>query len=124
MSVDQPEEPMSELEERKFEEELMRMMRGVDPPAGFAERTMARAAAAAQIPAKVMVMRPRPRPWFSGVIAAALLVGIFTEQAHLRHEREQASNAQTQFEAGMRITDRALEHTQQQLQRAGVRIGD
>ncbi len=121
--MNQPDEPMSNLEEQKFEEELTRMMRRVDPPASFADRTMARAASS--MPAKVIVMRQRPRLWMTGAIAAALVVGIFfTEQTNLRHEHEQAAQAQSQFEAGMRITDRALEHTRQQLQRAGVGIGD
>jgi hypothetical protein len=38
--------------------------------------------------------------------------------------RERAEEAQRQFEAGMRITDAALEHTREQLQRAGVLVGD
>ena len=41
---------------------------------------------------------------------------------HLRHQREQA--AQQQFELAMRITDRTLEHVQQQLSDVGVRFGD
>lgn len=123
--MNQPEEPMSNLEEQKFEEELTRMMRSVDPPAGFADRTMARVVASSKMPAKVIVMKQRPRPWFSGAIAAALLLGVFfAERVHVRREREQAAQAQSQFEAGIRITDRALEHTRQQLQRAGVGVGD
>lgn len=123
--MNQPEEPMKNLEEQKFEEELTRMIRRVDPPAGFADRTIARAVASSKIPAKVIVMRQRPRPWFSGAIAAALLLGLFfAERVHVRREREQAAQAQSQFEAGIRITDRALEHTRQQLRRAGVGVGD
>lgn len=123
--MNQPEEPMKNLEDQKFEEELTRMMRSVDPPAGFADRTIARVVASSKMPAKVIVMRQRLRPWFSGAIAAALLLGLFfTERVHVRHEREQAAQAQSQFEAGIRITDRALEHTRQQLQRAGVGVGD
>ncbi len=123
--MNQPEEQMSDLDEQKFEEELARMMRRVDPPAGFADRTMARAALSPRRPAKVIVLKQRPRLWMSGAIAAALFVGIFfTEQTNLRREREQPAQAQSQFEAGIRITDRALEHTRQQLQRAGVGVGN
>ena len=123
--MNKPEDLKSSLDEQKFEVELVRMMRRVDPPTGFAERVMVRVTAAAQTRTKVMVMRPRSRVWFSGAIAAALLVGIFfTEQTHLRREREQVAQAQSQFEAGIEITDRALEHTRRQLQRAGVGVGD
>jgi len=118
--VNQPEEPFT-----KFEQELTQAMRAVDPPDGFAERVMVRAQASEQPRAKVLAM-PRGLPsWTIGAIAAALLLAVFFgEQTHLRHQREQAEFAQQQFELAMRITDRALEHTQQQLWNAGVRFGD
>jgi hypothetical protein len=67
----------------------------------------------------------RARAWLGGAIAAALLAGVFVgDQVHERRERERADTAQRQFEAGMRITDAALEHTRDQLRRAGVLVGD
>ena len=71
----------------------------------------------------------RARPWISGAIAAALLVGVYTgvytgEQAHQRHQREKAMRAEQQFDEGMRITDATLEHVRLQLQQAGVTAGE
>ena len=37
----------------------------------------------------------------------------------MRHER-QKEQAREEFEVGMQVTDRTLEHVQEQLQRAGV----
>jgi type VI protein secretion system component VasF len=120
MSVNQPEEPFT-----KFERELTQALRAVDPPDGFAERVMARAQTSEQPRAKVIAMPRRLPSWTSGAIAAALLLGVFFGvQIHLRHQREQAQIAQQQFEDGIRITDQALERTRQQLQRAGVLVGD
>jgi len=118
--VNQPEEPFT-----KFERELTQALRAVDPPDGFAERVMARAQTSEQPRAKVIAMPRRLPSWTSGAIAAALLLGVFFGvQIHLRHQREQAQIAQQQFEDGIRITDQALERTRQQLQRAGVLVGD
>jgi len=118
MSVNQPEEWSNE-----FEQELTRAMRGVDPPEGFADRVMVRAHAAGPVRAKVLWMPRRVRMWAGGAVAAALLAGVFFgEEAHLRHQREEA--AQQQFELAMRITGRTLEHVQQQLSDAGVRFGN
>jgi hypothetical protein len=70
-------------------------------------------------------MPARLRLWASGAIAAALLVGVFAgDQLHARHQRERAQLAQQQFEAGVRITDDALEHTREQLAQAGIRFGE
>lgn len=118
--MNQPEEPLTQ-----FEEELTQAIRAVDPPDGFAERVMARAQASEQPRAKIFAMPRRLPSWTSGAIAAALLLGVFFGvQTHLRHQREQAEFAQQQFEAGIRITDAALERTRHQLQRAGVLVGD
>jgi type VI protein secretion system component VasF len=120
MSVNQPEEPLTQ-----FEEELKQGIRAVDPPEGFAERVVACAQASEQPRAKIFAMRHRLPPWTSGAIAAALLLGVFLGvQTHLRHQREQAQIAQQQFEDGIRITDEVLEHTRQQLQRGGIFVGN
>jgi hypothetical protein len=115
-----PEESFADLEHN-----LTRGLRHVDPPAGFADRVMARAQASAP-PAKVVVMKPRPRVWASGALAATLLLAaLVTQQTHARHERqEQAERAQQQFDAGIRITGDTLEHVRQQLQEAGVSLGN
>jgi hypothetical protein len=125
MSVNQPEELNPKFEQDQFERELTLALRAVDPPEGFAQRTMARAHAVAPFRAKVLWMPLRVRSWAGGAIAAALLAGVFfAEETHQRHQREQAALAQQQFELAMRITDRTLEHTRQQLWNAGIRIGN
>lgn len=109
----------------QFEQDLRQAMRGLDPPEGFAERVLARAEASEATRARVLTM-PRRRPlWAGGAVAAAMLVGAFVgQQTHLRHERERAELAQRQFEAGMRITDETLDHVREQLQQAGVSVGN
>lgn len=126
--MNQPEELLT-----KFEQELTQAMRAVDPPAGFADRIMARTQAQEQPRARVLRMPSRGRFWMnSGAIAAMVLAGaFFGEQSHLRHEREraeqaqrqteQAQQAQRQFETAMQITDQTLEQVQLQLRQAGVR---
>ena len=128
--MNQPEElNYSEESSPEFDLELTRALRHVDPPSGFADRVMARAQAPIepQVPAraKVVTMPSRPRLWASGALAATLAVAaVLTQQTHERHERERAEVAQQQFDAAMRITDQTLEHVRQQLQQAGVQIGN
>lgn len=122
---DQPDE-MSEQGESfaELEEYLTQALRRVDAPKGFADRVMARTRPAPGR-AKILMMPSRTRAWVSGVVAATLLAGVFAgDRVHARRERQRAEEAQRQFEAGMRITDAALEHTREQLHRAGVLVGD
>ena len=126
--MNQSDDLKGRFEQEEFERELMVAMRAVDPPEGFAERVMARTRQADPVPvrAKLLTMPMRVRMWSAGAVAASLLVGGFfvREQQRQRHQREEAAAAAQQFEAAMRITDHALEHTQQQLWNAGVRFGD
>lgn len=115
----QPEESFAELERQ-----LTQALRPVGPPDGFADRIMARAQASTPATAKVIQMPLRRRAWASGAMAAALVVGVFGYQSHARYERQQAEVAQQQFEAAMRITDQTMQHVRQQLQQAGVAVGD
>jgi hypothetical protein len=128
----------------EFELLLARAMARVDAPEGFAERVVARAeadtvAASTQAPGSGvsgsgvsgMVVMPkrqgllRMQAWVGGAVAAALALGMFgAGQLHLRHEREQkAALANQQFEAAVRVTDRALAQTRDQLERAGLKLG-
>ncbi len=122
---DQPDELNEQGESfAELEEYLTHALQRVDAPKGFADRAMARARPA-PARAKVLMMPSRVRVWVSGAIAAALLAGVLVgDQVYMRRQRERAEEAQRQFEAGMRITDAALEHTRQQLRRAGVLVGD
>lgn len=107
---------MNEFETKQFEIRLNQALRRVDSPEGFADRVMQRVAAAPR--RKVFALSPRTSTWVSGAIAAMLALGIFTgEQIHQRRERERANQ---QFETATRITDQALAHAREQLQRAGV----
>jgi len=113
----------------EFEKALTRALRPVNPP-----ETLARfLALAAEVEAERTLPRrerkhrwawsvPQPHRWFGAVgfaMAALLLVGVFAgENVYQRHQRE--ALATQQFQAASRITDRTLQHTREQLQRAGV----
>jgi hypothetical protein len=113
-------------EMNEFEQALTRALRPVNPP----ERVARFLALAAEVEAERNLPRrerahrwawfvPRPQRWAMGAVAALLAVGIFGgEKVHQRHQRE--ALATQQFETATRITDQALEHTREQLQRAGV----
>jgi len=117
--VNQPEDVNTE-----FEQNLTQALHPVEVPEGFADRVMARTQSAPGL-AKVIRMPLRSRAWASGAIAATLFAGVFFGgQAHERHERRKAEQAQQQFDAAMRITDETLDHVRLQLQQAGVSVGD
>ncbi len=118
--MNQFKEPLS-----RFEEELMRALRPVDAPEGFAERVLERAAQPVPQRARVLVMPRRVRVWAGGAIAATVLAGVFaTHEVRLRNRREQAERARQQFEAGLRITGDTLDDVRRQLQQAGVTLGN
>lgn len=110
-------------------------------PAGFKERVLARAAAetaAAEPKARgKLIAFPRGPMWrmvVGGALAASLIGGTFgVELERRQHEAAQRAAqraaqqatqqrvlANQQFQEASRITDEALEHTRQQLERAGV----
>jgi hypothetical protein len=123
-----PEQSMDEFAD--LERELYQALRPVDPPAGFADRVIARAHAAATPQTKsvariLMFPKLRSRIWIPSAIAAMLLVGVAGERAHEQMEqRRKAEEAQKQFDTALQVTDRALEHARQQLQRAGIPLGE
>lgn len=112
-------------------------------PAGFKERVLARAVTEAGVAggslagledggarpggAKVLAF-PRAAAWrlvAGGALAASVLAGTFgvemerrhREASRLAHERIVANQ---QFDEATRITEAALAHTREQLQRAGI----
>lgn len=122
-----PEESMDNLAD--LERQLRQVLRPVDPPAGFADRVIARARTDAAPQAKrariLMFPKLRSRVWIGSAVAAMLLVGVAGEQAREHMEqRRKAEEAQKQFETALQVTDRALEHTRLQLQRAGISFGE
>jgi hypothetical protein len=122
----------------EFEQSLRRAMRRVDVRAETTRKFLAIAAEAeaARIksgrwttwfrPAsggRVLAM-PRVPAWGMAALAAMVVLGVFGgEQVHRQTEQRKAADAQRQFDAGVRITDHALDQTRAQLEKAGFRIG-
>jgi hypothetical protein len=161
MSVKQPEENMNQLEQDQFERdrfecdpferELTQAMRPVDAPQGFADRVLGQIAEVQPRRAKVLMMPRNVRLWAGGAIAAALLVGAFgVREQRVRHQREEAAQAQQQsqaqqqfqlamqitgntladapaqrqFEVAMQITNETLDSVRAQLHQSGIQLGD
>lgn len=125
MCVNQPDEFGFSPDDEALERELMAALRPVDPPPGFADRVLARVAEPQQ-PARGKVLHmPSPARWWTGAIAATLLIGAFAgESVHLRKQRERELQARAQFEIAIQITGRTLAHTREQLGRAGIQLGN
>jgi hypothetical protein len=146
-------ELVQDLALAEFELQMARAMSRVDAPEGFAARVMERAADpehAAAAPAEVSEARPgaprvmpgvvatkvvamrrrfgvaRMQAWAGGAIAATLALGMFgAEQWHQRRERaQQTEMANQQFAMAVQVTGHALAQTREQLQRAGLNLGE
>lgn len=130
---------MSEMNGPEFDEVLAKAMRRVDAPEGFAARVMGRAGSQIPIsknersvPLEVvtrskgkLLMMPRVQAWMGGAIAAALVMGaLIGARVHVVRQQEQTALTERQFETAMRVTNRALDQTQMQLQRAGLKLGE
>ena len=116
-----------DLKLAEFELQLARAMRRVDAPEGFAARVMERAASPVDVEQKVLVMRPRSglwrmQAWMGGAIAAVLAIGMYG--AEVLHQRREQAKADQQFAVAMQVTDHALAQTREQLQRAGLKLGE
>ena len=79
-------------------------------------------------PGGKLLVLPWPPAWIGSALAAMLLLGVLAgEQVHGHYEREQSARqqiAQQQFETAVRVTDRALDQTRQQLATAGLRFAE
>ena len=107
----------------EFELQLARAMRHVDAPDGFAARVMDMA----EETQAVVVMGPRNglwrmQAWMGGAIAAVLAIGMYG--AEVLHQRREQAKADQQFAVAMQATDHALAQTREQLQRAGLKLGE
>jgi hypothetical protein len=116
-----------DLKLAEFELQLARAMRRVDAPEGFAARVMERAASPVDVEQKVLVMRPRSglwrmQAWMGGAIAAVLAIGMYG--AEVLHQRREQAKADEQFAVAVQATDHALAQTREQLQRAGLKLGE
>jgi hypothetical protein len=120
-------ELVPDLKLAEFELQLARAMRHVDVPEGFAGRVMDKAASPAEVEEKVLVMRPRSglwrmQAWMGGAVAAVLALGMYG--AEVLHQRREQAKADQQFAVAMQVTDHALAQTREQLQRAGLKLGE
>lgn len=116
-----------------LEPALQQALRHEDPPAGFADRLMARAAAGDppahtaaalnHLGTNKILAWPTRSPWVRGAIAAALILGALEGESTYRRIREQQrriAEATAQFQTTERVTVHALAQAREQLQRAGV----
>ena len=118
----------------EFDEVLASALKRVDAPEGFVARMVELAGTDARVAAghgKTRILAfPRRPVWATGAIAAGLIVGALTVgQVHERREQAarveaQRMQAEKDFETASRIEDATLEHTREQLARAGVQLGD
>ena len=116
----QPAEALAELEQY-----LTQALRPVDPPTSLTDRILARVGSPRQGKANVLKMAAHTRVWASGAIAAAIVAGFLVGgQIHARRERQKFELAQRQFDAALKITSDTLEQTRQELQQAGIDIGN
>lgn len=120
----------------ELEAALRQVLRPEEPPAGFADRVMARAGVPIAAPREAMAQGagrpgakvlawPVRRVWVGGAVAAAVLLGCFEggEAWHrVREQQRRVAAATAQFETTERVTVRALAQAREQLQRAGVPI--
>jgi hypothetical protein len=120
-------ELVPDLKLAEFELQLARAMRRVDAPEGFAARVMDRAASPVEVEQKVLVIRPRSglwrlQAWMGGALAAVLALGMYG--AEVLHQRREQAKADQQFAVAMQATNHALTQTREQLQRAGLKLGE
>jgi hypothetical protein len=127
------ENPQENDQGRAFEQALTCALRPVQPPETLAkflaiaaeaeehQRRTSRSQARRWFrPATggLSFLNPWPRAFVGGALTAALMLGAFVaEQAHRRHEQAEATQ---EFATSMRVTDEAIQHTREQLMRAGV----
>ena len=60
--------------------------------------------------------------WMGGAIAAVLAIGMYG--AEVLHQRREQAKADQQFAVAVQATDHALAQTREQLQRAGLKLGE
>jgi hypothetical protein len=97
-----------------FEDQLRAALARKEPPTGFAERAMARAAKR-KVPGHGR--RPFWKPWVAGCVAASLLAGAFgIKEMEARRERDKGQAARAHLLQALEITRAKLHHIQQQIE--------
>jgi len=111
-----------------LERELRRSLAPVDPPNGFADQIIARSrqepSRASRLPRLVSASALRRIPVWVGCAVATTLFAAVLAGVRIRDLQQQrkAEEARMQFETALQITDRALDHARQHLQRAGISL--
>ena len=97
-----------------FDDQLRRALRPVPPPAGFVERTLARAAQQKEAAGARIIRFPRVPRWHRSVaaIAASLAIVLFGLQYHEYREGQQAKE---QLMTALEITGSQLTQIQQKV---------
>ena len=108
----------------EFDPTLARALQQIDAPVTLEMRLMA-AAEKESRKAKVLSF-PQKRAWMSGAIAAALMMGVVIgDRVHVDHkQREEVAQTQQKFDDAVRVTNRALDTTQERLAKAGLSLGE
>jgi hypothetical protein len=120
--------------DQDFEERLRKAMQRVDAPATMVKFLQAAAEVQAErllpqkerkhkwaffLPQAFHAPQAQFAGWMTGALAAVLALGVFFGgEAYKQHERRVI--ATQEFETATHITDQALAHARQQLERAGV----
>jgi hypothetical protein len=65
---------------------------------------------------------PKAQAWMGGALAAVLALGMYG--AEVLHQRREQAKADQQFAVAMQATGHALAQTREQLQRAGLKLGE
>ncbi|MBI5282684.1 MAG: hypothetical protein HY858_13450 [Candidatus Solibacter usitatus] len=101
-----------------FEQELKRALGRQQPPAGFAQRVMARVERRRPSPASYRI---GPR-WAQWAVAASLIVASATGTSwyRQRQERARAEEARQQILLAMRVTAEKIGHVQQTIKRISL----
>jgi hypothetical protein len=123
---------MSEL--KGFEEQLASAMKRVDAPRGLSGAVMLAVAREKRrtqpgVLARFFALFAAPA-WAMSAVVALLIVGVlgagqvYEKREHRVIEAQQRAEADREFETADRITDRALDHVRQQLEKVGVQPED
>lgn len=124
---------MSEENMDDFERSLKRALKRVDAGAEMRAKFLAIAAEAEREHRQTgrlwvtpksggkLFFLPKFPVWATGAIAALLLVGVFSIE-QVREKRERVVLADRDFAVSQQITEQALEHTREQLQRVGIAL--
>jgi len=123
--MNDPEGTSKGLQADEFEEQVMRSLRRVEAPKGFAARVLQRAAASEKpLSQRLRFRRGLRWGWIGAVAAILVLVALGANQVRVWRERARVAQIQAQFDTAMRVTDGALTQTRAELERMGLKFGE